>query len=46
MIDVAAAAIEYTINSGVAPTLLYEVPTRESAPVLALMIKSLRDYYP
>ncbi|GAA5854004.1 hypothetical protein JCM9279_003759 [Rhodotorula babjevae] len=37
---------EYTINSGVAPTLLYEVPTSESAPVLALMIKSLRDYYP
>ncbi|GAA6003343.1 hypothetical protein JCM10207_000285 [Rhodosporidiobolus poonsookiae] len=37
---------EYTINSGVAPTLLYEVPTRESAPVLHLVIKSLRDYYP
>ncbi|BGP37516.1 battenin CLN3 protein [Rhodotorula kratochvilovae] len=37
---------EYTINSGVAPTLLYEVPTRERAPVLALVIHSLRDYYP
>ncbi|GAA5911345.1 hypothetical protein JCM6882_002352 [Rhodosporidiobolus microsporus] len=37
---------EYTINSGVAPTLLYEVPTKESAPVLHLAIKSLRDYYP
>ncbi|GAA6048139.1 hypothetical protein JCM3770_003680 [Rhodotorula araucariae] len=37
---------EYTINSGVAPTLLYEVPTRDSAPVLALVIHSLRDYYP
>ncbi|BGP18894.1 battenin CLN3 protein [Rhodosporidiobolus nylandii] len=37
---------EYTINSGVAPTLLYEVPTRESAPVLHLAIKNLRDYYP
>ncbi|GAA5863940.1 hypothetical protein JCM8547_005287 [Rhodosporidiobolus lusitaniae] len=37
---------EYTINSGVAPTLLYEVPTKENAPVLHLAIKSLRDYYP
>lgn len=37
---------EYTINSGVAPTLLYELPTRDNAPVLALVIKSLRDYYP
>lgn len=37
---------EYTINSGVAPTLLYQVPTKEDAPVLALVIKSLRDYYP
>ncbi|BGO97358.1 battenin CLN3 protein [Rhodotorula toruloides] len=37
---------EYTINSGVAPTLLYKVPTKEDAPVLALVIKSLRDYYP
>jgi battenin len=37
---------EYTINSGVAPTLVYEVPDRASAPILAAMIKSLRDYYP
>ncbi|GAA5961155.1 hypothetical protein JCM8115_005849 [Rhodotorula mucilaginosa] len=37
---------EYTINSGVAPTLLYEVPTKQDAPVLALAIKNLRDYYP
>ncbi|POY70414.1 hypothetical protein BMF94_6589 [Rhodotorula taiwanensis] len=37
---------EYTINSGVAPTLLYKVPTKQSAPVLALVIKNLRDYYP
>ncbi|GAA6061190.1 hypothetical protein JCM10212_002403 [Sporobolomyces blumeae] len=37
---------EYTINSGVAPTLLYEVPRPEESPVLALMIKNLRDYYP
>ncbi|GAA5855539.1 hypothetical protein JCM3766R1_006352 [Sporobolomyces carnicolor] len=37
---------EYTINSGVAPTLLYEVPNRRDSPVLATMIKNLRDYYP
>ncbi|GAA5979459.1 hypothetical protein JCM10908_002932 [Rhodotorula pacifica] len=37
---------EYTINSGVAPTLLYEVPAKQDAPVLALAIKNLRDYYP
>lgn len=41
-----APLIEYTINSGVAPTLLYEVPTKQDAPVLALAIKNLRDYYP
>lgn len=40
------AILEYTINSGIAPTLLYEVPTREGAPILHLVIKSLRDYYP
>ncbi|BGP29650.1 battenin CLN3 protein [Rhodotorula toruloides] len=37
---------EYTINSGIAPTLLYKVPTKEDAPVLALVINSLRDFYP
>lgn len=37
---------EYTINSGVAPTLLYEIPNRKDSPVLASMIKNLRDYYP
>lgn len=35
---------EYTINSGVAPTLIYEVPDKSS--LLSLIIKSLRDYYP
>ncbi|GAA6023232.1 hypothetical protein JCM11491_006488 [Sporobolomyces phaffii] len=35
-----------TINSGVAPTLLYEVPNRLESPVLSLVIKNLRDYYP
>jgi battenin len=37
---------EYTINSGVAPTLLYEIPNRQDSPILASMIKNLRDYYP
>ncbi|GAA5842065.1 hypothetical protein JCM5353_003491 [Sporobolomyces roseus] len=37
---------EYTINSGVAPTLLYEIPNPQESPVLSLMIKNLRDYYP
>ncbi|KAK4048076.1 battenin CLN3 protein [Microbotryomycetes sp. JL221] len=37
---------EYTINSGVAPTLIYEVPDSKSAPLLSFVIKSLRDYYP
>ncbi|GAA5976819.1 hypothetical protein JCM5350_007257 [Sporobolomyces pararoseus] len=37
---------EYTINSGVAPTLLYQIPDPHDSPVLSLMIKNLRDYYP
>ncbi|WFD35897.1 battenin CLN3 protein [Malassezia cuniculi] len=37
---------EYTINQGVAPTLLYPVPSPERHPLLALLIHSLRDYYP
>ncbi|GAA5943219.1 amino acid transporter YHC3 [Sporobolomyces koalae] len=37
---------EYTINSGVAPTLLYPVPSPSKSPVLSLAIHSLRDYYP
>ncbi|ORY90784.1 batten's disease protein Cln3 [Leucosporidium creatinivorum] len=37
---------EYAINSGVAPTLIYEVPDPVTAPVLGSIIKSLRDYYP
>ncbi|CEQ39107.1 SPOSA6832_00612, partial [Sporobolomyces salmonicolor] len=37
---------EYTINSGVAPTLVYEVPDPKVSPVLASMIKGFRDYYP
>ncbi|TFK31683.1 batten's disease protein Cln3 [Crucibulum laeve] len=37
---------EYTINQGIAPTLLYPVPTPEEYPFLSKIIKSVRDYYP
>ncbi|KAG6890359.1 hypothetical protein C0992_002083 [Termitomyces sp. T32_za158] len=37
---------EYTINQGVAPTLIYPIPTAEEHPVLSMFIHSLRDYYP
>ena len=37
---------EYTINQGVAPTLIYPIPTLESSPVLGHIIHSIRDYYP
>lgn len=37
---------EYTINTGVAPTLLYPPPTRAQSLFLSSIIKSLRDYYP
>lgn len=37
---------EYTINQGIAPTLLYPVPQREKHPLLAFLIHTLRDYYP
>ncbi|KAF9647783.1 batten's disease protein Cln3 [Thelephora ganbajun] len=37
---------EYTINQGICPTLLYPVPSSEEHPVIILMIKSIRDYYP
>ena len=37
---------EYVINQGVAPTLLYPVPTSDKHPLLAILIHSLRDYYP
>ncbi|PWN33942.1 batten's disease protein Cln3 [Meira miltonrushii] len=37
---------EYTINQGVAPTLLYPLPTRSNHPLLSLVIKKLKDYYP
>ncbi|KAG6909736.1 hypothetical protein DXG01_015724 [Tephrocybe rancida] len=37
---------EYTINQGVAPTLIYPVPSPEEHPVLSMFIHSIRDYYP
>ncbi|KNZ79124.1 Protein BTN1 [Termitomyces sp. J132] len=37
---------EYTINQGVAPTLIYPVPTPEEHPILSIFINSIRDYYP
>ena len=37
---------EYTINQGVAPTLIYPLPTSTSHPLLSLIIKKLTDYYP
>lgn len=37
---------EYTINQGVAPTLLYPVPSHSDHPLLSKVIHSIRDYYP
>ncbi|KAK7042316.1 protein BTN [Favolaschia claudopus] len=37
---------EYTINQGIAPTLLYPVPTPEEHAFLSKIIHSVRDYYP
>ncbi|SPC66179.1 related to YHC3 - protein involved in vacuolar arginine transport [Ustilago sp. UG-2017b] len=37
---------EYTINQGVAPTLIYPLPTPSSHPLLSIIIKKLTDYYP
>jgi len=37
---------EYTINQGVAPTLLYPVPSPERDGFLSKIIHSIRDYYP
>jgi len=37
---------EYTINQGISPTLLYPVPDSKRYPLLHMIIKSLRDYYP
>ncbi|KAN0129210.1 batten's disease protein Cln3 [Lactarius tabidus] len=37
---------EYTINQGVAPTLVYPVSTPETSPVFGRIVHSIRDYYP
>ncbi|EPQ28143.1 uncharacterized protein PFL1_04470 [Pseudozyma flocculosa PF-1] len=37
---------EYTINQGVAPTLIYPLPTRAQHPLLSRIIRKLSDYYP
>ncbi|KAJ7177880.1 batten's disease protein Cln3 [Mycena filopes] len=37
---------EYTINQGIAPTLLYPVPLPDAHPFLSKIIHSVRDYYP
>ncbi|KAF9224848.1 batten's disease protein Cln3 [Gyrodon lividus] len=37
---------EYTINQGVAPTLLYPVPSPERYGLISKIIHSIRDYYP
>ncbi|KAJ6618758.1 batten's disease protein Cln3 [Mycena sp. CBHHK59/15] len=37
---------EYTINQGIAPTLLYPVPSPEEHAFLSKIIHSVRDYYP
>ncbi|KIM62805.1 hypothetical protein SCLCIDRAFT_776213 [Scleroderma citrinum Foug A] len=37
---------EYTINQGIAPTLLYPVPSPERYGLLSKIIHSIRDYYP
>ncbi|CBQ69826.1 related to YHC3-protein involved in vacuolar arginine transport [Sporisorium reilianum SRZ2] len=39
-------AMEYTINQGIAPTLIYPLPTRATHPLLSLVIHKLTDYYP
>ncbi|KAH8102175.1 batten's disease protein Cln3 [Cristinia sonorae] len=38
--------LEYTINQGIAPTLVYPVPTPENHWFLSHIIHSIRDYYP
>ncbi|KAF7329953.1 Protein BTN [Mycena kentingensis (nom. inval.)] len=37
---------EYTINQGIAPTLLYPVPEASAHLLLSKIIHSIRDYYP
>ncbi|OBZ77115.1 Protein BTN1 [Grifola frondosa] len=37
---------EYTINQGIAPTLVYPVPPADKYWFIGLLIHSIRDYYP
>ncbi|RPD61769.1 batten's disease protein Cln3 [Lentinus tigrinus ALCF2SS1-7] len=37
---------EYTINQGIAPTLVYPVPTADGHWLMSRLIHSIRDYYP
>ncbi|KAF8584628.1 batten's disease protein Cln3 [Ramaria rubella] len=37
---------EYTINQGIAPTLVFPVPSPITQPFLSHIITSIRDYYP
>ncbi|KAI1792781.1 batten's disease protein Cln3 [Ganoderma leucocontextum] len=37
---------EYTINQGIAPTLVYPVPAPDKHWLMSKIIKSIRDYYP
>ncbi|KAI0752633.1 batten's disease protein Cln3 [Daedaleopsis nitida] len=37
---------EYTINQGIAPTLVYPVPTSDAHWLMSRIIHSIRDYYP
>ncbi|KAH7921472.1 batten's disease protein Cln3 [Leucogyrophana mollusca] len=46
MLPLCKSTFEYTINQGVAPTLLYPVPSRERYALLSKIIHSVRDYYP
>ncbi|KAF9515000.1 hypothetical protein BS47DRAFT_1328482 [Hydnum rufescens UP504] len=45
-LSVSVYTFEYTINQGIAPTLVYPVPNATQHPFLHSVIKSLRDYYP
>jgi len=42
----AVYTLEYTINQGIAPTLIYPVPVPALHPILSHIITSTRDYYP
>ncbi|EMD36899.1 hypothetical protein CERSUDRAFT_83923 [Gelatoporia subvermispora B] len=37
---------EYTINQGIAPTLIYPVPSSSEAWLMPKIVHSIRDYYP